>query len=137
MDLLLSLLFELFWWWFESSLFLHSPASFLAAWFLTLYLLWDRYVFIMAAYRAHKLGRLYGLNKWLAYPSVVIGFLLDILVNICVATFVFRQLPRQWLVTTRLKEYKHDEKHAGKWRQRRADWWCTHVLHPFDEEHCD
>lgn len=137
MDQLFGLFFEFFWWWFESSLYLNSPAAFLTAWAITLYALWDRYVFVMAAYRAHKRGQLYGLNKWLSYPSVLVAVILDVVVNICVATFVFRQLPRQWLVTTRLQEYKNDPKHAGTWRQRRAEWWCTHVLHPFDDGHCD
>lgn len=136
MDRVFSLFFELFWWWFESSLYLHSPAEFCLAWLLTLYLLWDRYVVVMGLYKAHLRKQLHGLNKFLGFPSVVIGVLLDVLVNLTVATLVFRAWPREWLVTTRLKGYLQDDYHKFRWRGRRAEWWCTKVLHAFDETHC-
>lgn len=136
MEQLFSLIFELFWWWVESMLYLRSPAAFCAAWLLTCYMLWERFIIVMALYRAHLRKQLYGLNKWLGVPSVVIGILLDILVNLTVACLVFRELPREWLVTDRLQRYLKDEQHKNGWRGRRADWWCTKVLHPIDDDHC-
>lgn len=137
MEQAFSLFFELLWWWIQSLIYTNTPAEFLVAWLLLLYLLWERYVIVMGLYGAHMRGQLYGLNKWMGVPSVILGMLLDCIGNIFVATFVFRQFPRQWLITTRLKEYKNDPKHYGKWRQERAAWWCTHVLHPIDDGHCD
>lgn len=136
MDRLFALFFELFWWWVESSLFLHSPAAFCVAWLLTCYALWDRYIVVMGLYRAHLRKQLHGLNKVLAIPSVVVGVFLDVLVNLTVASVVFRAWPREWLVTDRLQRYLKDEYHSQRWRGRRADWWCTNVLHPIDDDHC-
>lgn len=139
MDKALSLFFELFWWWFESLLLLNSPASFCVAWLLLLYVLWERFVIVMGLYRAHLQKRLYGLNKVLGVPSVVIGVVLDAVTNWTVAILVFRDWPREWLVTTRCKRYLNDEQHREKWRGRRALWWCTHVFDPLDPTagHCD
>ncbi len=113
-----------------------SWASFTMAWLFVAYALWDRFVLIMGLYRAHLNRRLRGLNKVLAAPNVVIGLFLDVLVNLTWATIVFRELPREWLVTTRLQRHLHDKRHS--WRRERARWWCEQVLDPLDPTgtHC-
>jgi len=109
--------------------------QFLGVWVLIAYALWDRYVLIMALYRAHLNKHLRGLNKKLAIPNVIVGFLLDVLVNLTWASIVFRELPREWLVTTRLQRHIRSPKHS--WRRERAKWWCEQ-LDPLDPtgKHC-
>lgn len=123
-------------WLLDAAAFQRGPQQALIAWVLLAYLLWDRFVLIMGLYRAQLNKRLYGLNKILAAPNLVVGILLDIACNIVWATLVFRELPREWLVTTRLQRYIHEGRHS--WRRRRAQWWCEHVLDPLDPtgKHC-
>lgn len=50
------------------------------------------------------------------YPALVVGLLLDLIVNTFVATLIFIELPREWTVSARLT--RHSE--GGGWRQRVA-----------------
>lgn len=136
MDALSSIFFEFVFWLIEATLYQRGFGPFLTGWVLIAYALWDRYVLIMALYRAHLNKRLHGINKALAYPNVVIGFLLDVLVNMTWATLVFREFPREWLVTSRLQRHINDERHS--WRKERARYWCEQVLDPLDptDKHC-
>lgn len=102
-----------------------------------LVLLWYVYVLVMGLYRAHLMGRLYGLAKVLAYPAVAVGWLLDWLANVLIATVIFGEVPRAWneLVTDRLSRYV---KGPMGYRRTRALWVCTHLLDVFDPTgtHC-
>lgn len=126
-----------FLWWLLSALKGDAGwVAFVGSWLFVAYALWDRFVLIMGLYRAHLNKRLNGLNKVLAAPNVVIGFVLDVVVNITWATLVFRELPEEWLVTTRLQRWVNDTRHS--WRRVRARWWCENVLDPLDPtgKHC-
>ena len=100
-----------------------------------LWAFWAFYILVMGIYRAHMSGRLTGLNKVLAVPFVVIGYLMDVLANLVIAPFLFMDFPREWLVTDRLQRYK--SQHFG-WRYDIADYICEHILDPFDPtgNHC-
>lgn len=102
---------------------------------LYIYLSWSLYVLVMGFYRAKLAGRLKGLNLVLAYPLCLIGYAMDIFANLTLATVLFWEPPREWLVTERLQRYM-----AGKycWRKRLAKYICDHVLDPFDPsgDHC-
>lgn len=99
------------------------------------WLLWAAYVLVMGIYRAHLDKRLTTVTKILAAPWVVIGYALDVLVNVTVASLVFWEPPWELLVTTRLQ--RHIDARYG-WRHRRAQWICDHLLDPFDPtgNHC-
>lgn len=101
----------------------------------TLYALWCAYVLVMGLYRAELAGRLVGLNRLLAWPVLACAVALDAAVNLALATLVFADRPREWLLTARLQRYKAGP--AG-WRRRVADWLCEHLLDPFDPtgDHC-
>ena len=102
-----------------------------------LILLWYAYILVMGLYRAHLMGRLNGLAKWLAYPAVIVGWLMDWLANVLIATVVFAELPQAWneLVTDRLSRYVKGP--MGRQRTK-ALWVCTHLLDVFDPTgaHC-
>lgn len=102
-----------------------------------LILLWYAYILVMGLYRAHLMGRLYGLAKLLAYPAVIVGWTMDWLANVVIASIVFTELPTRWneLVTDRLSRYVKGP--MGR-RRTKALWVCTHLLDVFDPTgtHC-
>ena len=99
------------------------------------WLLWLFYVMTMGFYRARLSGRLKGLPLVLASPFIIIAFLIDVLVQLTVATVVFRDIPRHWLVTSRLQVYID---HGKGWRHDWAQSICKYLLDPFDpsDDHC-
>ena len=101
---------------------------------LWLYGGWCCYVLVMGIYRAHLAGRLTGINKVLSYPIVIFGLALDVISNPAVSVLFF-DLPREFLVTTRLKRYQSQQK---GWRYRVAKYICDKVLDVFDPtgDHC-
>ena len=102
---------------------------------LALLALWNAYVLVMGLYRAHLAGRLVGVPHLLSLPTVAIGYGLDIATNLSVATLIFADMPREALVTDRLKRYKAG---PADWRRSLAEWACDHLLDPFDPtgDHC-
>jgi hypothetical protein len=97
---------------------------------------WGMYVLIMGIYRAHLDGRLNLMTKCLGAPFILIGFAMDVLANIFVATILFAELPGEWLVTTRLTRYMH--RAPGTWRGELARAICVDLLDLFDPSgtHC-
>jgi len=77
--------------------------------------------------------QLHPVAKVHAYVLVGVGLVLDFALNTVVASVVFADIPREWLLTQRLKRYK-----VGRtgWRRVAAWWICEHLLNQFDEGHC-
>lgn len=72
------------------------------------------------------------LDKVMAYPFVWFSFSMDILYNIFYATFKYKDLPREFLFTSRLERYKAGE---DGWRKIEAEDICA-ILNQYDEGHC-
>jgi hypothetical protein len=103
---------------------------------LAVYLLWLFYLAVMSLFRARANGTLSLPAKVLGYPILIVGVLLDALVNLTVLTIVFAERPYEWLVTKRLTRHG---KYGGGWRRTVANWICSHLLNPFDPDqrgHC-
>jgi hypothetical protein len=100
-----------------------------------LWAFWGMYVLVMGIYRAHLSHRLRGLVLVLSLPFVVIGFLMDVFANLTIASLVFLEPPREWLVTSRLQRYIA---HGTGWRAAKARWICDNLLDVFDPsgDHC-
>jgi len=113
----------------ESIIFASSLFSFLWAF-------WALYVFTMAIYRAHLNGNLGWFNTIMASPFIVAAMCVDVFANIFIAPFVFFELPRELLVTTRLRKIIA----GGSTAQNHmiAIWLCDSVLDPLDPtgNHC-
>jgi hypothetical protein len=71
------------------------------------------YAAVMNIKRVHEMGKLNPLGKALGYPTLLIGYTLDVIVNLVVMTLVMLELPREWTVTARLK--RHNRESTG-WR---------------------
>lgn len=109
--------------------------TYLLAVILFLWVFWYAYILVMGLYRAHLAGRLSPFTYTLAFPALVVGYAMDVVANLTVASVVFLELPREWLVTDRLK--RHIARGTG-WRAAKAEWICTHLLDYFDPsgDHC-
>jgi len=102
---------------------------------LYIWIFWALYVFTMGIYRAHLAGKLQGLNKVMAMPVVCLAYSVDIVTNLTLATIIFLDLPKELLVTSRLKRYMAE---GNGWRFKIADYVCNSVLDIFDPtgKHC-
>lgn len=103
---------------------------------LALWALWVLYVLVMGLYRAKLAGRLSKPAYVLGWPFFMLGLLLDIIVNLTIASVLFLEPPRETLVTSRLQRHLRGKQ---GWRHGLAFWICSHLLDPFDPTgaHCD
>lgn len=103
---------------------------------LALWLLDVFFLAVMSLFRARAAGTLSLPAKVLGYPILLVGVLLDLLVNVVVLTVVFVKLPEDWMVTKRLYRYSQ---YKDGWRKATALWICSKLLNPFDPDqrgHC-
>jgi len=100
-----------------------------------LWLFWGFYVQVMGLYRVSLRKELKGINLALAIPYVLVGIICDVFANVFIATFVFLELPKECLVTTRLKRYKTYE---SGYKLKVATLICEGMLDVFDPtgNHC-
>ena len=86
--------------------------------------------------RREALQDLGWLLLYVAYvPFVAIGYLMDVFANVTIASIVFLEPPREWLVTDRLQRHMHKSK---GWRFWLAKYICDRLLDVFDPsgDHC-
>lgn len=103
------------------------------AWYIgaslaAIYALWVFYLAVMNLKRAKNAGQLHDLALWLGTPVLLVGYALDVLVNVFVMTVLLAELPRESTVTARLK--RHNLYSTG-WRKAVAVWFEP-LLDPFD-----
>jgi hypothetical protein len=93
-----------------------------------LYLFFIMYVASMAMIRAHSEKKLNGLLWVLCLPFVALSIVLDFINNILVFTLLFSELPKEFLVTDRLKRHAKQHTFRGKLARYIGDL----LLNPFD-----
>ncbi len=101
--------------------------------FFLIYALWVFYLAVMNLKRARDDGKLSTMAHVLGMPILWVGLLLDILSNVFVMTILLLELPKESLVTTRLK--RHIQTGTG-WRYRFSKWFCENLLDTFDPSGC-
>lgn len=92
------------------------------------YGLWLFYLAVMNLKRVRDLGLLSPLALAFGTPILVIGLVLDLIVNVAVMTVILLELPQETTVTARLK--RHNRESSG-WRKAVAVWFEP-LLDPFD-----
>jgi hypothetical protein len=99
--------------------------------FLSVYVLYIFYLAVMNLKRARDEGTASKVALALGYPILIIGLLLDWLVNVLIFTLLFLELPGEpyELVTGRLKRHAYGN---DGWRKTFARWFADHLLDPFD-----
>lgn len=101
-----------------------------------LWMFWGFYVLVMGIYRAHLDNRLTKVTLCLGLPFVVVGYVIDVSVNLTVASIIFLEPPQELLVTSRFQRYV--TRTPNTWRGRAATWVCENLLDVFDPtgNHC-
>ena len=85
--------------------------NYLYAFLIALGLTYGLYVFyaaVMNIKRVRDAGKLTTLGKVFGYPTLVIGLVLDLLVNVLVMSVILLEIPREFTVTSRLKRHHAD-----------------------------
>lgn len=100
-----------------------------------LWVFWTLFVLVMGFYRAKLSGRLKGMSLVMAIPWVAIGYSMDVMANMTIASIIFVDIPHEMTVTNRLQRYLAKEK---GWRNDLAFWVCQNLLDVFDPNgsHC-
>jgi len=102
--------------------------------FLLLPFTWVLYIAIMG-FKEHldTMGRV---SKFIAYCILPVGLVADVLFNFTWGSIMFLELPKELLMTTRLKRHLAD--HKKDWRDRNANWFCREFLNIYDPsgKHC-
>lgn len=80
------------------------------------------------------LGQLNWSSQAIAYLTLYVGLVLDILLNVLVITVVLLEFPKELLTTSRIRRHKFGK---DGWRKRLAIWFCRNYLTPFDSKHCE
>jgi hypothetical protein len=84
---------------------------------------------------ARDKGKLSKVAYTFGMPFFIIGVVLDALINITLMTILFLELPKEILVTSRLKRHIYT---STGYREKIAVWFCSNLLNPFDPDgsHC-
>lgn len=93
-----------------------------------LYVLWIFYLAVMNLKRARDMGLLSRTATALGTPVLIVGYLLDAVLNVVVMSLILLELPREATISQRLKRHNRD---AGGWRKAVAAWFEP-LLDPFD-----
>jgi hypothetical protein len=97
--------------------------------------LWVFFLATMALKAANDAGNIPSFIKPAAYALIGVGLVIDFLVNVFVASFLFLELPTELTVTARVSRHEH---HGEGWRQVLATWICKNLLDPFSVGgHCN
>jgi hypothetical protein len=75
---------------------------------LITYALYVWYAAVMNIKRVRDMGKLTTLGKVFGYPTLVIGLILDLLVNWFVMTIILLEVPQELTVTSRLKRHHRE-----------------------------
>lgn len=92
---------------------------------------WIFFLAAMSLKKARDAGRMTNAAKFFGYGVMWIGKPLDFVFNVA-SSFLFLELPREWLFTSRVSRHI---KETG-WRADLAKWCCDNFLDPFDPGHC-
>lgn len=92
------------------------------------YLLWVLFLAVMNLKRVKDAGLLHRKALILGTPVLILGLLVDALVNWFVMTLVLLEMPKESTVTARLKRHNRD---SGGWRKA-VVLWMEPLLDPFD-----
>lgn len=92
------------------------------------YTLWIFYLAVMCLKRARDEGLLHKRALYFGMPVLVVGYVLDALINWLVLSLILLEMPRETTVTSRLKRHN---KSVDGWRKSVAVWFEP-LLDPFD-----
>lgn len=96
---------------------------------LCAWLLWVFFLAVMCLQSARDRQQLTVWNTSIGYTVLIVGWVLDFVVQVTLAALLFLEWPRELTVSGRVKRLIADD--AG-WRGNVAAWVRDHLLRPFD-----
>ena len=96
---------------------------------------WAYYLAVMNLMEARDEGNLTTPAKVMGYAVLIIGYPLDIILNVFIGSILFLELPKDPMFTSRVSRWYNSK----TWRGTQARFWCHHFLDPFEEDlkHCN
>lgn len=82
------------------------------------WVLWVFYTAIMRLKQVRDAGHLTPAMKAFGYPALLVGLVIDFVVNLVVASLLFAERPREWTLSSRLWRLSNDA--GAGWRRRIA-----------------
>lgn len=96
---------------------------------LAFWSLWILFLAVMNLGQAKAEGKLCGFALYAGYTVLAVGLLVDLIVQVLVASLLWLELPRELTVSERVARLC---KHGSGWRLRLALWFRHTLLAPFD-----
>ena len=96
---------------------------------LAFWLLWVLFLATMNLAQSKAEGKLKGFALWAGYTVLAVGLLVDLVVQITVATVLWLELPREWTVSGRVERLCRE---GHGYRLTMAMWFRRVLLAPFD-----
>ena len=94
------------------------------------YILWILYLAVMNLSKAKRAGLLSKTAAVLGFPVLIVGYILDAILNWTVMTIVLLEMPQEVTISKRLK--RHNRESTG-WRKSVALWFEP-LLDPYDPD---
>lgn len=104
-------------------------AAYTLAAFALSYALWVFYLAVMNLKRVKDAGKLGKVALAFGTPVLIVGLVLDLLVNVLVMSIIMLELPQETTVTARLKRHKRE---STGWRLKVTNWFASELLDQFD-----
>jgi hypothetical protein len=95
------------------------------------YVLWTFFLAYASVKRAYEEKSAPNYVIWLSSPIILIGLIIDIIVNVTIMTFIMVELPKEYTVSTRI--HRHRVESSG-YRKFVAEL-LTPFLNSFDKGH--
>lgn len=96
---------------------------------LAFWLLWVLFLATMNLAQSKAEGKLHGFALWAGYTVLAVGLLVDLVVQITVATVMWLEFPREWTVSGRVERLCRE---GHGYRLGLALWFRRTLLAPFD-----
>jgi hypothetical protein len=103
--------------------------------FLHLYALWILFLAVMSLKRAQDAGNLSLPAKYLGFPLLAIGYILDFAANVFPFSWIVWDFPEEWTVSAHLTRLL---KEGNPYQKIVCGWICKNLLNAFDPSgsHC-
>ena len=99
------------------------------AFFGGFFVLWVLFLAVMNLAEAKAAGKLHGFALYAGYTVLAVGLLVDLVVQVLVASLLWLELPRELTVSERVARLC---KSGSGWRKSLAEWFRDTLLKPFD-----
>lgn len=99
---------------------------------ILVYLTWLYYLAVMSLKQARDENKLSHASSVVGQCILYPGLLLDFLCNVFVFSVILMELPKEYLVTSRLSRWSKQH----NWRGKIARWFCINLLDGFDPSGC-